>query len=283
MRHELVFARHEHSASLSLRSLSACVCAMSTQLRWNAHFPRARKRPRDLQSTRGGPVPKRLRSRSAPRGAAAPAAAPVASAPARSVDKSGVALLTSTSALAARLACGRTEEAFQLLANTRLFHLDGSDDLPVRGLGLQPGRGLQADVGGGCVYILDTFTRRGRLFADVAQMHARPRSLGEFALGKVRTVPASELGGVKLAGSVQIVGGGRVLLPACRARRAPVTCGSEWPLCHSIAGGHTSVPRAQSPPSSRRGRSPECPKRCAPSSGVGHLRILGCALLAGRE
>ena len=60
---------------------------------------------------------------------------------------------------------------------------------------------------------------------------------------------------------------GRSGSAAWRARRAPVTCGSEWPLCHSIAGGHTSVPRAQSPPSSRRGRSPECPKRCAPSSG----------------
>ena len=84
--------------------------------------------------------------------------------------------------LARRLACGRTVGARLLLEQTRLFHFDGTDDLPAKSGLPQPCRGLQADYQGERVYILDTYMYRSKLQADVAPIRAG-RGAGKFVLG----------------------------------------------------------------------------------------------------
>ena len=70
--------------------------------------------------------------------------------------------------IAQRLACGCTLEARLMLAETRLFHIDGSTELPQRDGPRIPSKGHQADYKGECVHILYTFKRWGVLSAGDA-------------------------------------------------------------------------------------------------------------------
>ena len=71
------------------------------------------------------------------------------------------------------------------LMDTRLFGLDTDEDFKMEST---PQRGLQAFGRAGEVVILDTFTRRGVPYADVAALHTRGGELPGFTLGIADTV-----------------------------------------------------------------------------------------------
>ena len=167
---------------------------MSTQTRWSLHWPRERKVVADRTPARETALPSRMnrcRKQARVDVAAAPAALVVHFPPlACDAVRSGGQDACAQSA-AQRLASGRTEEVYQLLADTRLFHWDGVDSLPVRGGAALPGRGLQATCEGAPVYILDTLSRRGKRLSDVAIIRARGGGReDESILGRTKGTPA---------------------------------------------------------------------------------------------
>ena len=76
---------------------------------------------------------------------------------------------------------------------------------------MTPGRGLQATHDGALVYILDTFTRRGRSFADVAEIRARGAS-DECTLGRVKEAPFDALKDVRFEDALEVLTNNRVRL-----------------------------------------------------------------------
>ena len=111
--------------------------------------------------------------------------------------------------MADRLACGRSPEALLTVAGTRLFHIDGGDELPARAGNLTPKRGLQAMYDDKSVYILDTFLRRSVAQADVAFLEVVPGGAGAdrwYKLGRVLTVPAASLTHVSLTCFLEVSG-----------------------------------------------------------------------------
>ena len=109
---------------------------------------------------------------------------------------------------AERLARGRTLEALLTLADTRLFHLDGADAPPSVHGDLTPKRGLQAKHQLEDVYILDTFARRGKPYADVAPLLLDDREGDDswYKLGRIYTVPCSDLSHVCSGFSLHVTG-----------------------------------------------------------------------------
>ena len=122
--------------------------------------------------------------------------------------------------LARRLACGRTRGARLLLEQTRLFHFDGADDLPVKSDSPQPCRGLQADYQGMRVYILDTYKRRGKLQADVAPIRAG-RAADMFVLGPNLNARGCELTNLGSSFLLSIGARGRPELRRCSPDAEP--------------------------------------------------------------
>ena len=193
---------------------------MSSQTQWRIRLPRKRRSSISQVAVPGerhslAPRPKRLRLRDSADSRSI-AAAPAVLRPegddgtrqAAKPGRQGCRL----DMLAGRLACGRTREAMLLLADARLFHLDGGDELPVRDGGVIPRRGLQAKHGDKTVYILDTFKYRGKPRADVAPIlgAADGTAGGVFKLGAVSTVDSAELCHISCGFALEIRGGGRV-------------------------------------------------------------------------
>ena len=153
--------------------------------------------------------------------------------------------------LARRLACGHTKEARLLLAQTRLFHFDGADDLPEKSGLQQPCRGLQADYLGDRVYILDTYNCRGKLQADVAPI--RPgRQPGKFVLGTNKTASGSDLANLGNDFILSIGARGRPELRRCSPDAEPRSTGVGPAAAASLgmprsAGAQLAVPEHGKP------------------------------------
>ena len=116
---------------------------------------------------------------------------------------------TETSAVAQRLATGRSCENYVLLLHTSL--LSPVDKVPAQTLPAV--RGLTAMRQGQPVFVLDSFMFRGCHKNDVANI--RQLASGECILGDVVTCKSSELSNLRLQYEVTSVARGRVTLKKC--------------------------------------------------------------------
>ena len=152
--------------------------AMNSQKRFSLTFPRKRRVPKQQSESEAvAPLPKRMRTRELLATASTSSKPACAHAPPQALlvpdgDRSS-AVPTSTasvSALACRVACGRSLQALQLLADMRIFNLDDALELPMHAP-LVPLRGIQTMLDGEPVYILDTFTRSGSMSKYMIPLH----------------------------------------------------------------------------------------------------------------
>ena len=106
-----------------------------------------------------------------------------------------------TEALAARLVAGRTVGMLAALLDTRVFQFDSCQDAVDVAESMVPRRGLQATYGDRSVFILETFTRYRRKFADVVEIRASRDDDDEqgsiYRLGKLHTCPWDDLSNVR--------------------------------------------------------------------------------------
>ena len=164
--------------------------------------------------------------------------------------------------LARRLACGRTVGARVLLEQTRLFHFDGTDDLPARSGLQQPCRGLQADYQGERVFILDTYMFRGKLQADVAPVRAG-RGAGKFVLGPSQHARGCDLANLGNGFLLSVGAGGRPELRRCSPDAEPRSTGVGPAVAASLG-----MPRR----AEARLAVPEHGKPVVPEGALQHIR-----------
>lgn len=113
---------------------------------------------------------------------------------------------------ASRMAAGRTAEILVELQNLNLFRFDAvPPNRAAETATVSPQRGLTADLAGTPVYILDTFMRRHVPCADVALVQPC-RTVGQYNLGRLQTVPSSDLANPRLDFRVQRVSATSVVL-----------------------------------------------------------------------
>eukprot|EP00435_Cladocopium_sp_Y103_P072670 s6_g41.t1 len=111
--------------------------------------------------------------------------------------------------LAGRLACGRTSSVLLSILGTNPFKRSAAESLPTL-TGNAPCRGMTATLQGSMVFVLDTFTRRSKLHADIANV--RRRADQDWTLGSISTVKADCLADLRVELVVTAVSGTQVRL-----------------------------------------------------------------------
>ncbi|CAL1158597.1 unnamed protein product [Cladocopium goreaui] len=111
--------------------------------------------------------------------------------------------------LAGRLACGRTSSVLLSILGTHPFKRSAPESLPTL-TSNAPCRRMTATLQGSMVFVLDTFTRRGKLHADIANV--RRRADQDWTLGSISTVKADCLTDFRVELVVTAVSGTQVRL-----------------------------------------------------------------------
>ena len=163
---------------------------------WQVKFPRKQRARQPAKPQQTAPPPAVLPRQAPPRNVLA-ASSPAALAFADTTSRQGQVKESARSLLAKRLACGRSPDNLALLVDCNPF-LAHADSLPRVRAETCPCRGLTATLDAAPVLILDAFLCRQRRQCDVALVQPVASRPGLFTLGRLRTVPASDLRDVRL-------------------------------------------------------------------------------------